>query len=234
MTLPDPDPEFEPGELHRPCSTRWPAAARYFFRPLSDAVGALPGPTTPTCPGPVGSRVGRAADQRHPRAPAGTLSGGAPRTGRGRAAPRARYGRSRRCAACGAPSAGRLPARSGPPAAAGRWALLPERETDATRPGARPRRVLLERHGVVTRGAAVAERVPGGFAAAYRVLSAFEDAGRVRRGYFVEGLGASQFATTGAVDRLRASRGRSGTRHRRPAAPSSSPPPTPPTPTAPR
>jgi ATP-dependent Lhr-like helicase len=65
--------------------------------------------------------------------------------------------------------------------------------------------MLLERHGVVTRGAAVAERVPGGFAAAYRVLSAFEDAGRVRRGYFVEGLGASQFASTGAVDRLRAS-----------------------------
>jgi ATP-dependent Lhr-like helicase len=65
--------------------------------------------------------------------------------------------------------------------------------------------VLLERHGVVTRGAVMAERVSGGFAAAYRVLSGFEDAGRVRRGYFVEGLGASQFASTGAVDRLRAS-----------------------------
>jgi ATP-dependent Lhr-like helicase len=64
--------------------------------------------------------------------------------------------------------------------------------------------LLLERHGVVTRGAAVAEHVPGGFAAVYRVLSALEDAGRVRRGYFVEGLGASQFATPGAVDRLRA------------------------------
>jgi len=47
-------------------------------------------------------------------------------------------------------------------------------------------------------------RVAGGFAATYRVLSAFEEAGRVRRGYFVEGLGAAQFATTGAVDRLRA------------------------------
>jgi ATP-dependent Lhr-like helicase len=57
---------------------------------------------------------------------------------------------------------------------------------------------------VVTRGAATAEHVPGGFAAVYRVLAAFEEAGRVRRGYFVEGLGASQFATTGAVDRLRA------------------------------
>ncbi len=57
----------------------------------------------------------------------------------------------------------------------------------------------------MTRGAVGAERVPGGFAAVYRVLSAFEDAGRVRRGYFVEGLGAAQFGTTGAVDRLRAS-----------------------------
>jgi ATP-dependent Lhr-like helicase len=64
--------------------------------------------------------------------------------------------------------------------------------------------VLLERHGVLTRGAVQAERVSGGFAAAYRVLTAFEDAGRVRRGYFVEGLGAAQFGTTGAVDRLRA------------------------------
>ena len=64
--------------------------------------------------------------------------------------------------------------------------------------------LLLERHGVVTRGAATSERVPGGFAAVYKVLSAFEESGRCRRGYFVEGLGAAQFGTTGAVDRLRA------------------------------
>jgi ATP-dependent Lhr-like helicase len=63
---------------------------------------------------------------------------------------------------------------------------------------------LLDRHGVVTRGAVVAERSTGGFAAAYRVLSAFEDTGRCRRGYFVEGLGAAQFAVPGAVDRMRA------------------------------
>jgi ATP-dependent Lhr-like helicase len=50
----------------------------------------------------------------------------------------------------------------------------------------------------------MSESVPGGFAAAYRVLAAAEESGRVRRGYFVEGLGAAQFATTGAVDRLRA------------------------------
>ncbi len=63
---------------------------------------------------------------------------------------------------------------------------------------------LLARYGIVTRGAVQAERVPGGFAAVYGVLKAFEDAGRCRRGYFVEGLGGAQFALAGAVDRMRA------------------------------
>jgi ATP-dependent Lhr-like helicase len=63
---------------------------------------------------------------------------------------------------------------------------------------------LLERHGVVTRGAVAAERVPGGFAAVYPVLRAMEETGQCRRGYFVEGLGAAQFALPGAVDRMRA------------------------------
>jgi ATP-dependent Lhr-like helicase len=62
---------------------------------------------------------------------------------------------------------------------------------------------MLERHGVVTRGAVMSERTTGGFAAVYKVLSAFEDSGRCRRGYFVEGLGAAQFGTAGSVDRLR-------------------------------
>jgi ATP-dependent Lhr-like helicase len=62
---------------------------------------------------------------------------------------------------------------------------------------------LLARYGVVTRGTVVAERVSGGFAAVYSVLKAMEDAGRCRRGYFVEGLGGAQFAQPGAVDRLR-------------------------------
>ncbi|HEY9563239.1 MAG TPA: DEAD/DEAH box helicase, partial [Nocardioides sp.] len=55
----------------------------------------------------------------------------------------------------------------------------------------------------VTRGAVAAERVPGGFAGVYKVLSAFEETGRCRRGYFVAGLGAAQFGSAGAVDRLR-------------------------------
>jgi ATP-dependent Lhr-like helicase len=63
---------------------------------------------------------------------------------------------------------------------------------------------LLDRHGVLTRGAVATERVPGGFAAVYPVLRAMEETGQCRRGYFVEGLGAAQFALPGAVDRMRA------------------------------
>jgi ATP-dependent Lhr-like helicase len=96
-----------------------------------------------------------------------------------------------------------MPVRSGPPETAGRWALLPDRDADPTRRAHAAAEHLLERHGVVTRGAVVSERVPGGFAGVYKVLSAFEDSGRCRRGYFVEGLGAAQFGSPGAVDRLR-------------------------------
>jgi ATP-dependent Lhr-like helicase len=63
--------------------------------------------------------------------------------------------------------------------------------------------VLLDRYGVVTRGSVTGERMSGGFAAVYPVLKAAEETGRARRGYFVEGLGAAQFALPGAVDRLR-------------------------------
>jgi ATP-dependent Lhr-like helicase len=96
-----------------------------------------------------------------------------------------------------------MPSRTGPATAAGRWSLLPHREGDPTKRAYAAAELLLERHGVVTRGSAVSERVPGGFAAAYKVLSGFEETGRARRGYFVSGLGAAQFSTAGAVDRLR-------------------------------
>ena len=86
----------------------------------------------------------------------------------------------------------------------GRWSRLPERDLDPTRRAAALADVLLERHGVVTRGAVLAEGVTGGFAAVYPVLGALEERGAARRGYFVEGLGAAQFAVPGAVDRLRA------------------------------
>ena len=97
-----------------------------------------------------------------------------------------------------------MPSRTGPPTVAGRWWPLPAQETDRTRRGHAAAEVLLERYGVVIRGAVAAEHAPGGFAAVYPVLKAFEESGRCRRGYFVEGLGAAQFALPGAVDRLRA------------------------------
>ncbi|GAA5156366.1 ATP-dependent helicase [Nocardioides marinquilinus] len=100
------------------------------------------------------------------------------------------------------PRPGRV-ARTGPPETAGRWALLPEVDADPTRRGKVAAERLLDRHGVVIRGAVVSERTPGGFAAVYKVLAAFEESGRCRRGYFVEGLGAAQFGTAGAIDRLR-------------------------------
>ena len=65
---------------------------------------------------------------------------------------------------------------------------------------------ILDRHGVVTREAIAAEGIDGGFSAVYPILRALEEAGRIRRGYFVEGLGAAQFALPGAIDRLRAVR----------------------------
>ena len=67
---------------------------------------------------------------------------------------------------------------------------------------------LVERHGVVTREAVLAEGVVGGYASVYGVLKVLEERGQVRRGYFVSGLGAAQFALPGAVDRLRLSRER--------------------------
>jgi ATP-dependent helicase Lhr and Lhr-like helicase len=65
---------------------------------------------------------------------------------------------------------------------------------------------LLARHGVLTREAVASENVPGGFGIVYAVLKGMEDTGRIRRGYFVAGLGATQFAMPGALDLLRSLR----------------------------
>ncbi|MGE0040150.1 MAG: DEAD/DEAH box helicase [Vicinamibacterales bacterium] len=92
-----------------------------------------------------------------------------------------------------------------PPAAEGRWSAVPaaEARTPTTWATATARQ-LLRRHGIVTREVAAPENLAGGFSAIYPVLRRLEETGRVRRGYFVAGLGAAQFAEPGAVDRLRA------------------------------
>jgi ATP-dependent Lhr-like helicase len=85
----------------------------------------------------------------------------------------------------------------------GRWSAVPVRDDDPTRRALAAADTVLDRYGLVTRGSVGAERINGGFATVYPVLKAAEESGRARRGYFVDGLGAAQFALPGAVDRLR-------------------------------
>jgi len=100
-------------------------------------------------------------------------------------------------------------ARSGPPGSEGRWSLRRsrwEREPTPTERRTATGRALLERYGVVLREAGSAEGLPGGFGYVYDVYRAMEEQGRLRRGYFVAGRGATQFALPGAEERLRAPR----------------------------
>ncbi|MEO3742984.1 ATP-dependent helicase [Plantactinospora sp. B5E13] len=199
LLLPPPDEALTLTPLHEAVLAALADGQALFFRSLADRVGtALPES------GLVGDEalVGAVWDlvwagwlTNDTLAPLRALlgGGGAHRVRAG--APRTRFRR---------PGRPTMPTRTGPPTMAGRWSRLPDRDTDPTRRAAALADVLLERHGVVTRGAVVAEGVPGGFAAVYPVLAALEERGAARRGYFVEGLGAAQFAVPGAVDRLRA------------------------------
>ena len=205
LTLPGPDPDVLPGEDALAVLDALAGGGAHFFRTLADRVGSTDdealaatlwelvwaGRVTGDTFAPVRALLagGRTSHRRAP---------GGPR--------RTRYaGRRGPLGALGsAPQRPVLPTRTGPPRVTGRWSLLPPAEGDATLRALATAELLLDRHGILTRGAVAAEDVPGGFAAVYRVLGRAEEAGRVRRGYFVEGLGASQFGTGGAVDRLRA------------------------------
>jgi ATP-dependent Lhr-like helicase len=169
-----------------------------FFRGLSDALGATDDTALADL---VWDLVWAGALTNDTLAPLRTRLGGGG-THRSRpTAPRARIDRGRGGRArLGRPA---MPTRTGPPTVAGRWSRLPEREASGTRRTTARAEALLERHGVLTRGAVMAEQVTGGFSAVYPVLRAFEENGRARRGYFVETLGAAQFGTPGSVDRLR-------------------------------
>ncbi len=102
--------------------------------------------------------------------------------------------------------------RTTPPTAQGRWSLLPLNSAGGENTEAGPTATershamalqLLHRYGVLLREHVAAENLPGGFSAVYDVLKALEESGRIRRGYFVGGLGATQFALPAAVDLLR-------------------------------
>ena len=189
LTLPERSDDLPDGELATTILESLAGGGAYFFRQLSNAVGSTDdkelqsvlwelvwaGLVTNDTFSPLRFHLGAVAKKRTPS--------------------RARSFSSRARVA--------LPSQAGPPSVGGRWSLVPLPMLETTVRAKANAELLLERHGVVTRGAVVNEGVRGGFALAYRVLSGFEETGRARRGYFIDGLGGAQFATGQTVDRLR-------------------------------
>jgi ATP-dependent Lhr-like helicase len=221
------EPEAETavgGPIHRAVLTVLATGGGFFFGPLLDAVrlelaeraaGAAPEPDARGVDTAVGDTtlvealwdlVFAGLVTGDTLAPLRARLAGGRTTHRGRGAPRQRPRRMGGLTAlAGRSASGVAPVRrSVPPSAAGRWSLVPVAQSDPTIRAHAVAETLLDRHGIVTRGSVLGEGTVGGFGGVYRVLSAFEESGRARRGYFVEGLGAAQFGTAGAVDRLRA------------------------------
>ena len=194
LTLPTPT-ELDTTPLQREILTTLGTGGGYFFRQLADSVGSQDDGELVDA---LWDLVWSGLVSNDTFAPVRSLvAGGKTAHSTRRAAPRARLHRGR---ALPRPS---LPSRQGPPTVSGRWSIVPVADTSATRRAHALGETLLERYGVVTRGAVMGENVLGGFALVYKTLSGFEEMGRCRRGYFVEGLGASQFATAGTIDRMR-------------------------------
>ncbi|MET3936009.1 DEAD/DEAH box helicase [Arthrobacter sp. OAP107] len=217
LTL-NPAPDFEPGDAHRRLLDHLQAnGGGYFFRQLTDIAGGMDavlgdqdvvsaiwdlawaGRVTGDTFAPVRSLIagGHTAHRQVARSP------------RARAPRLSRLGRSHGTGLLGSPglSGGRYGSAGGPaptpPLAAGRWSALPTPELDPTIHARATAELLLDRYGVVTRGSVMAENILGGFGLMYKVLARLEEAGRCRRGYFIEHLGAAQFAVPATVDRLR-------------------------------
>ncbi|GAA2816913.1 Lhr family ATP-dependent helicase [Streptomyces showdoensis] len=202
LLLPPPHP-LEPTALHESVLTVLSGGYGLFFRQIADQVRATthPDATDPQLADALWDLAWSGRLTNDTLAPLRSLLGSGRTAGSTahrarRTVPRGRYGTLS--------AAARPASRTGPPTVSGRWSLLPPPEPEPTHRAHALARTLLDRHGVVTRGAVAAEGVEGGFSATYRILSAFEDSGQARRGYVVEGLGAAQFAMDGAVDRLRA------------------------------
>ncbi len=203
LTLAPVDDTLELNPTHHALLEALGAGGAYFFRALSDAAGGTDDTALVTALWELVWSGRVTGDTLTPiRA---LLAGGKTahkaRTSGPRRTRYARPGSGLRAMGAARPA---MPVRGGPPTAAGRWSALPAADADATLRALAATEVLLDRYGVVTRGSVAAEGIPGGFSVIYKVLASAEETGRVRRGYFVEGLGAAQFATAGAIDRLRA------------------------------
>ena len=207
LTLAAPSQDFDLSERHRNVLDVLGGGGAFFFRTLCDALAINDDQELTRLLWDL-TWAGHISNDTLAPLRALLLGGRTAHKPRRTALRSARYpGRSGSLGALSArqPPAGRISTsqRTGPSTAAGRWSLLPAIDPDATVRSYATAEVLLDRYGIVTRGSVVAEGVSGGFAGIYRVLSAAEESGHVRRGYFVEGLGAAQFATNGAIDRLR-------------------------------
>jgi ATP-dependent Lhr-like helicase len=217
LTL-NPAIDFEPGDAQRRLLDYLQAnGGGYFFRQLTEVAGGMDavlsdqevvsalwdlawaGRVTGDTFAPVRTLIagGHTAHRQVARAP------------RARAPRMSRLGRAHDTGLMGSPglTGGRYGSITGtaptPPLAAGRWSALPSPELDPTIHARATAELLLDRYGIVTRGSVIAENILGGFGLMYKVLARLEEAGRCRRGYFIEHLGAAQFAVPATVDRLR-------------------------------
>ncbi|XAS64521.1 crosslink repair DNA glycosylase YcaQ family protein [Micrococcaceae bacterium Sec5.8] len=217
LTL-NPAIDFEPGDAQlRLLDHLRNNGGGYFFRQLTDVAGGMDsvlsdqdvvsalwdlawaGRITGDTFAPVRAIIagGHTAHRQVARAP------------RARAPRLSRLGRAHGTGLLGSPglTGGKYGSANGtaptPPLAAGRWSALPAPELDATIHARATAELLLDRYGVITRGSVMAENILGGFGLMYKVLARLEEAGRCRRGYFIEHLGAAQFAVPATVDRLR-------------------------------
>lgn len=191
FTLPEPEDELAPDSLESQLLVALSAGGAYFAAQLREMTGAENEQSVLEA---LWNLTWSSRVTNDTFAPIRSLLAGGSQAHRvTRRAPRTRTYRGM--------SLARTPAR--PTAVGGRWSLLPAAETDAARRATVNAGLLLDRYGVVTRGAVQAEGAPGGFAQAYRVLAGFEEAGHCRRGYVIEKLGAAQFAASATVDRLR-------------------------------
>ncbi|MBL0705895.1 Lhr family ATP-dependent helicase [Sinomonas cellulolyticus] len=205
-----PDPEFAPDDAQQRILDFLAGGGGYFFRQLSEAGGGMDsvlsddaaltalwglvwaGRITGDTFAPVRAMLdaGHTAHRQPSRTPRVRSYG---------------YGRPIRSGRLGALGARSLdpPAAPVPPMAAGRWSAVRGAELDTTVKMHALAQLLMDRYGVLTRGSVMSENVPGGFGLLYKVLARLEESGTCRRGYFVDRLGAAQFAVPATVDRLR-------------------------------
>lgn len=195
LTLAPPEDDVAPGSLEAQLLSALSAGGAYFAAQLRQITGAENEQSVVEALWAL-TWAGRVTNDTF--APVRALIGGGSQAHRvARKTPRARLYRG----AAVRTVAASVPQR--PSSIGGRWSLLPTPEPDAAVRATAAASLLLDRYGVVTRGAVQAEGLPGGFAQAYRVLAGFEEAGHCRRGYVIEKLGAAQFAASLTVDRLR-------------------------------